>query len=190
MRLRRLGAVVATDPSALTVTLGDTGWLGQSQGRVSYIVNGKYQVTSINSLTRIADGLRMPGPARAALGLASGPAAQASAPPARALPDNQHHPVAGAQYPVTTQQAVTASIGLWHADAARSQDVLSAPLDPAAWNAAALAWLLSPPDSALPDANGHGREVGHADITRVRGGPQRRRDLRPGRRVPQAGRRE
>ena len=75
---------------------------GQSQGRVSYIINGKYQVTTINSLTRIADGLRMPSPARAALGLASRPASQTGPPPAPATPDSPHHPVPGAQYPVTT----------------------------------------------------------------------------------------
>ncbi len=63
---------------------------------------------------------------------------------------------------------MTASTSLWHADAARSQDVLSAPLDPHAWNAAALAWLLSPPDSTPPETDDRGRAVGHADVTRVR----------------------
>ena len=49
---------------------------GLYQGRVSYIINGKYQVTSLKSLAGIADGLHMPGPARATLGLAPGPADQ------------------------------------------------------------------------------------------------------------------
>jgi|GEM_PF-880594 len=141
---------------------------GLSQGRVSYIINGKYKVTTINSLARIADGLSMPGLARAALGLAPGPADQAATPPARATPDAPQHPVTGAQYPSTTEQAVTASTSLWHADQARSQDVLSAPLDPAAWNAAALAWLLSQPDNALPGTTSQGRAVGHTDVMRVR----------------------
>ena len=62
---------------------------------------------------------------------------------------------------------MTAAAGLWRADSARSQDVLSAELDPAAWSGAALAWLLSPPDSALPAA-GTGLAVGRADVARVR----------------------
>jgi len=75
--------------------------------------------------------------------------------------------VTGPQYPATTEQAVTASTGLWQADAARSQEVLSAPLDPAAWNAAALAWLVGQPDSVLPE-NAQGRAVGRTDVARVR----------------------
>jgi transcriptional regulator with XRE-family HTH domain len=137
---------------------------GLYQGRVSYIINGKYRVKSLKSLASIADGLGMPGPARATLGLAPGSADLASTP---VVPDAATRPIAGTQYPATTAEAVTAAAGLWRADSARSQDVLSAELDPAAWSSAALAWLLSPPDSAQPAA-GTGLAVGHADVARVR----------------------
>jgi len=137
---------------------------GLYQGRVSYIINGKYQVKSLNSLAGIADGLGMPGPARAALGLASGLTGQTSP---SALLDPGEQRITGTQYPATTDQAVAAATGLWQADSARSQDVLSAPLDPAAWNGAALAWLLGQPDATLPTA-GTGLAVGSADVARVR----------------------
>jgi len=141
---------------------------GNAQGRVSEIINGKYQVKTIDSLTRIADGLSMPGPARAVLGLAPGADDGTAAASARAVSDiTPRHAVTGPQYPATTQQAVTASTGLWHADAARSQEVLSASLDPAAWNAAALAWLVGQPGTALPDSS-HGRAVGRTDVARAR----------------------
>jgi transcriptional regulator with XRE-family HTH domain/tetratricopeptide (TPR) repeat protein len=140
---------------------------GLSQGRVSYIINGKYQVRTIKSLTRIADGLNMPGPARAGLGLAPGSTGQTGRPPAPAIPDAPQHLITGTQYPATTEQAMTAATGLWRADSARSQEALSAPLDPAAWNGAALAWLLSQPDHPLPAAE-TGLAVGCADVARVR----------------------
>lgn len=109
----------------------------------------------------------MPGPARAALGLAPGSDDPIAGPPARTIPDTQAYPVPGPLYPSTTERAVLASTGLWHADAARSHEALSAPLDPAAWNAAALAWLVSQPDSPLPELS-QGRAVGRTDVARVR----------------------
>ena len=140
---------------------------GLYQGRVSYIINDKHKVKSLKKLAEIADGLGMPGHARATLGLAAGSAALASTPTAPTVPDAAARPIAGTQYPATTEEAVTAASGLWRADSARSQDVLSAELDPAAWSSAALAWLLSPPDSAQPAA-GTGLAVGRADVARVR----------------------
>jgi transcriptional regulator with XRE-family HTH domain len=140
---------------------------GNAQGRISEIANGKYQVRTIASLTRIANGLSMPAPARAALGLAPGADDSTPGAPAGTAQDIPRYPVPGPEYPATTGQAVTASTDLWHADASRSPDVLSAPLDPAAWNGAALAWLVSQPDSDLPQ-NGQGRAVGRADVARVR----------------------
>lgn len=140
---------------------------GNAQGRVSEIINGKYEVRSITSLTRIANGLAMPGSARSALGLAPGAANEPREPSARTVPDTPDYRVPGPLYPATTEQAVMASTALWQADAARSQEALSAPLDPAAWNAAALAWLVSQPDGPLPDTS-VGRTVGHADVVRVR----------------------
>ena len=123
------------------------------QGRVSDIVHDKYHVKSLKKLAEIADGLGMPGPARAALGLAPGPVGQVSTPPLPAGPEAAQRPVAGTQYPATIGQAITAATGLWQADTARSQEVLSAPLDPAAWNGAALAWLLSQPDAKIGRAH-------------------------------------
>ena len=139
---------------------------GLYQGRVSYIINGKYQVTSLKSLAGIADGLHMPGPARAALGLAPGPADQTGL--RHVSPDGLgSRPIPGTQYPATADQAVSATTALWQADSARWQEAISAELDPAAWNSAALAWLLSQPDSTLPAA-GSGLAVGGSDVARVR----------------------
>ncbi len=140
---------------------------GNAQGRVSEIINSKYEVRSITSLTRIADGLGMPGPARSALGLAPGTGNGTAEPSPPSVPDAAGYPVPGPQYPATTEQAVITSTALWQADAGRSQEALSAPLDPAAWNAAALAWLVSQPDSPMPQTS-QGRAVGHADVARVR----------------------
>ena len=50
---------------------------GLYQGRVSYIIHDKHKVKSLKKLAEIADGLGMPGHARATLGLASGSAALA-----------------------------------------------------------------------------------------------------------------
>jgi transcriptional regulator with XRE-family HTH domain len=142
---------------------------GNSQGRISEIVRGKHQVQTVDSLDRIATGLDMPGHARQSLGLAPAPAdpavgrrAPAPAKPAGRLGDDQ-----AAQYPATTSQAVSAVSGLWSADADRAPDLLRAPVDPAAWGAAALAWLVSQPGSIPPQA-ARGPAVGRADVARVR----------------------
>ena len=91
---------------------------GLYQGRVSYIINGKYQVTSLKSLAGIADGLHMPGSARATLGLAPGPADQ-TGPPHADKDGLASRPIPGAQYPATAEQAVSATAALWRADSAR-----------------------------------------------------------------------
>lgn len=54
-----------------------------SQGKVSEIMRGSAQVTALDVFERIADGLRMPDPARFALGLAPAPPAvpRSSRPP-------------------------------------------------------------------------------------------------------------
>lgn len=143
---------------------------GIAQGRVSQIFNDKYTVKSLASLTRIADGLNMPSLARTDLGLGPGADDQDTGPqrppagePSRALTAGS----IGTQYPATTEQAVASSTGLWHADTARSPELVSAPLDPSAWNAAALAWLVGHPDRTLP-YNSQGRAVGRGDVARVR----------------------
>jgi hypothetical protein len=140
---------------------------GNAQGRISEIVNGKYQVKTVASITRIADGLGMPSHARAALGLAPGTAMARSANSSRPVRDAPRQLVISAGYPTTAEQAVKSSTALWRADEDRSPDLLSAPLDPAAWNAAALAWLVSPPDRTPPGSQA-GRAVGQADVARVR----------------------
>jgi transcriptional regulator with XRE-family HTH domain len=140
---------------------------GFAQGRVSEIFNDKYEVKTIKVLARIADGLNMPGTARATLGLTASPGTT-PAPAARDTPDAPQAPAAGTQYPATAEQAITAASNLWHADTARSQHILSAPPESAAWNAAALTWLLGQPDDTLPGDTSQGRAVGHADVIRVR----------------------
>jgi hypothetical protein len=121
---------------------------GHTQGRVSNIIHGLHKPKTTRKLTEIADGLAMPAVARAALGLGD------------AI-------VTGTEYPQTPEIAVAAVTSLLHADESKSAALLSAPLDPAAWNAAALAWLLAEPDQNLPE-NIHGRAVGQSDVMRVR----------------------
>lgn len=139
---------------------------GLYQGRVSYIINGKYQVTSLKSLAGIANGLHMPGPARTALGLAPGSTDHTGLGHV-SLDGLGSRPIPDTRYPATAEQVVSATTALWQADSARWQEAISAELDPAAWNSAALAWLLSQPDGTLP-ATGTGLAVGSADVARVR----------------------
>jgi hypothetical protein len=141
---------------------------GMAQGRISDIVRGKYRVKTVAVFTRIADGLDMPDQARILLGVAPAQADARAVTPTR-QPGSARKGLAllpGAQYPATTGQALTALTSLWRADAEQAQALISAPLDPAAWNAAALAWLLSQPDPALPEPR-PGRAVGLADVARV-----------------------
>ena len=141
--------------------------VGLAQGRVSDIVRGKYHVKTVPVFARIADGLDMPDQARIVLGLAPALADAHTSAPAGLSGSAAVTGSAGTQYPVTAGQAVTAITGLWSADADQAQALLSAQLDPAAWNAAALAWLLGQPDQALPESRG-ARSIGLADVARVR----------------------
>jgi hypothetical protein len=134
---------------------------GDAQGRISNIVNHKHHVKHHSVFTRMADGLDMPAHARALMGLSTDDddLDLAQPPPVGLL-------VPGPDYPVATASAVAASTSLWEADNARSAAALSAPLDPAAWNAAALSWLVSRPDADLTSSGS--RAVGRADVARVR----------------------
>jgi transcriptional regulator with XRE-family HTH domain len=131
---------------------------GDPQGRISQIINGKHHVRYTETMIRIADGLGMPDRARMTLGLA--PAHADEAAPASGL-------VAGTVYPATTEQAITVTSGLWDADIRQWQELLSAPPERGAWNAAALSWLVGQHGGSLPD-NDSGRAVGRADVARVR----------------------
>jgi len=142
-----------------------------AQGRISDIILGKYHVRTTAVFTRIADGLDMPDQARTLLGLAPRPArprtAASSGPPRNAAAPARSAALAGLHYPATPGQAVTALTRLWRADADQAQELLAAPLDAAAWNAAALAWLVGQPDPGLARP-GPGQPVGRADVARVR----------------------
>jgi transcriptional regulator with XRE-family HTH domain len=142
---------------------------GNSQGRISDIVRGKYHVRTVDSLDRIATGLGMPDQAREALGLAPAPAATAAdrPAPADANPAARHSDPLATQYPATTEQAVAAVSRLWSADADRVPGLLHAPLDFAAWGAAALAWMVSQP-GPIPQQAAHAPAVGLSDVARVR----------------------
>src|ERR1017187_936090 len=138
---------------------------GNAQGRVSEIIRGHYEVRTVKSLDRIAEGLGMPDHARVALGLA--PTTQqhtAGAPTLPALP--AQGPAVPAPYPSTTGEAVRASTSLWQADASRVPELISAPLEPAAWTSAALAWLVSDDATPAPET-GPGRAVGRSEIGRA-----------------------
>ena len=139
---------------------------GNAQGRVSQITHGNYEVRTVKSLDRIAEGLAMPDHARVALGLAPSNLAHASSPSAQSATPARSLATA-AQYPATTSDAVTASTSLWQADAARAPELISAPPEPAAWISAALAWLVSDDGTPAPET-GPGREVGRSDVARVR----------------------
>jgi hypothetical protein len=64
----RLFALVGQYTGASQTQIGIA--CGMSQGRVSYIIAGKWQVDTLDVFERIADGLDMPDSARIALGLA------------------------------------------------------------------------------------------------------------------------
>lgn len=145
---------------------------GIAQGRVSEIIRGNHEVRTVKSLDRIAEGLGMPDDARVLLGLApSSPVTAAQAAALAALPGASL--AAGAQYPATTGEAVTASTGLWQADAARMPELTSAPPQPVAWTSAALAWLVSDADAPAPET---GRTGGYPQ--RYRAGPWQLRAVR------------
>lgn len=172
-------ALAARDIGALFRLLRDKAGLSQirigtavemSQGRISFLINGKQTVQSLHVLARIADGLGMPPSARALLGVAPSPAHAAGTLTHEPRPDNQAlsaQPPPGTEYPVTTQNAISAITGLWQADAEHARELMSSALDPAAWNAAALAWLVGQPDRPQrPIAAG--RRVGQADVARIK----------------------
>jgi transcriptional regulator with XRE-family HTH domain/tetratricopeptide (TPR) repeat protein len=140
---------------------------GFAQGRVSRITRGLSEVREVATLTRIADGLQMPAQARAALGLA--PGAPGSDPdPAPEPARSASRAIAfSASYPASAPQAVETVTAMWRADLAHSSDLLSAPVHPPAWNAAALGWLTGASDTGLA-GSGSGRAVGLADVARVR----------------------
>lgn len=136
-----------------------------TQARISDIVRGKSGVRHVAVFARIADGLGMPGDARALLGLTREDAASTAQ--ERIRTHGEALDRVATLYPDTTAQAVTAITSLWRADIDQAQALISAPVEPAAWNAVALAWIVSHPDNELPEPR-HGRAVGLADVARVR----------------------
>jgi hypothetical protein len=135
---------------------------GDAQSRISDIINHKHKVKHHSVFARMADGLDMPAHARALMGLS--PDDDDDQDPAP--PSSPGYLVPGPEYPASAASAIAASASLWEADNARSAAALSAPLDPAAWNAAALSWLLSRPDADLTSTGT--RAVGRSDVARVR----------------------
>jgi transcriptional regulator with XRE-family HTH domain len=128
-----------------------------AQGRVSNLELGKQKISGAAVFARIADGLNMPDDARAYLGLA---------PRNHSIPEQATTP--GTEYPATAEQALSALAGLWRADARQPRELMSLTSDAAAWNAAALSWLVAPARSDAIAQAGPGRRVGQAEIRRVR----------------------
>jgi transcriptional regulator with XRE-family HTH domain len=128
-----------------------------AQGRVSNIELGKQHIAGAAVFARIADGLNMPDHARASLGLAP----RSHSTPGQATPP-------GTDYPATTEQALSDLTGLWQTDMRQPRELTSLTPDAAAWNAAALSWLVAPETSGAPLQTGSGRRVGQAEIHRVR----------------------
>jgi hypothetical protein len=73
----------------------------------------------------------------------------------------------GLAYPSTVSGAVTAAAGLWQADLANVQALLTAPVNVAAWNEASLSWLVSATSDERRIQEG-GRRVGPVDVEGVR----------------------
>lgn len=63
---------------------------GLSQGQVSQVMNGTRQLSTIDVLERVADGLSMPDEARMLLGLAPSHTDSATSEPASELPVGDH----------------------------------------------------------------------------------------------------
>lgn len=63
--------------------------VGMSQGRISFLINGKQTVQSLHVMARIADGLDMPHAARRLLGVAASPTHATANPAPKASPANQ-----------------------------------------------------------------------------------------------------
>jgi len=144
-----------------------------SQGRISNMINGKDNgVKELAVFERIATGMSMPDDARAVLGLApERAAARPVIPEPRNSPDSAEPDraflLASTRYADSTARAVTAITRLWRADIDQAQALIAAPIEPAAWNAAAFAWLVAHPDKGLPEPR-TGPAVGLPDVARVR----------------------
>jgi transcriptional regulator with XRE-family HTH domain len=133
---RDLGIVIEV-LGARGVTQGQiAGLTGISQGRLSEYRNHKRKPTASSIFEAFADGLGMPSAARRALGLSPDPAV-ASVAALLGMPS----PDIGLVYPSAPVETSENLARLWRADLGGGS-LLRAPLDPAAWNAASLRWLI------------------------------------------------
>jgi tetratricopeptide (TPR) repeat protein len=83
---------------------------------------------------------------------------------------SQHHRLPadiGLQYPDTPVNGIATVTQLWQADLDQTHALLTVPPNAAAWNEAALTWMVTSDAEPLPQLNG-GRKVGATDVSRVR----------------------
>ncbi|MFI1585208.1 hypothetical protein [Embleya sp. NPDC020630] len=73
----------------------------------------------------------------------------------------------GTVYPTTPTDSVEALTALWRTDLAPGSDIQALPPDPAAWNAAPLAWLVSGQQEQVPNSRTR-TQVGMSDVEAVR----------------------
>jgi transcriptional regulator with XRE-family HTH domain len=160
---RDLGTIIKV-LGAHGVTQGRiAGLTGISQGRLSEWKKHKRRPQAASTFEKFADGLRMPPPARRALGVA--PDQHADAVAVTRLPD-QPPPDIGLVYPDTPSGAAENVALLWRADLSDAP-FLRARLDPDAYKDASLHWLIDPrvqPD----DRTARGARIGKADVGRFR----------------------
>lgn len=76
-------------------------------------------------------------------------------------------PHLGLAYPQTTDLGTNNIAGLWHADLDEASQIIRAQIDPSAWNAASLQWLISR-EMQRPDTSHASTRVSTADVRRFR----------------------
>lgn len=76
-------------------------------------------------------------------------------------------PHLGLAYPETTDIATSNIASLWHADLDEARQVIHAQVDPSAWNAASLQWLISR-DAQRPSAPHVNTRISTADVKRFK----------------------
>ncbi|WP_083873616.1 helix-turn-helix transcriptional regulator [Frankia sp. QA3] len=140
----------ASQPQIATMT-------GVPQPTISLILNGKRQITSLETFEKFAEGLDIP---RERLGLASADPAgplPACGEQLRLLPD------VPAARPRTVGTGVDVLVRLWRADQDQPEQAGAASVDPTLWTETALDWLLHSTDRTTREPS-TGRRVGLADV--------------------------
>jgi hypothetical protein len=134
---------------------------GMGQGRINDLIHGRRgNVTALDSWERIAEGLNMPSHARIVLGLAPQSPADMDLAPGQSIPLDL-----GLGFPTSSTDRAETTTRLWNADLDEVRHVVNGSVDVQAWSDASLKWLLA---KTVEPPGSNGREVGAADVQRVR----------------------